>query len=625
MEREFDVIVVGLGHAGCEAALVCARLGFRTLGITLSRNRIALMSCNPAIGGTAKGHLVRELDALGGEMGAVADQAATHVRTLNDSRGPAVRATRMLCDREAYAQAMQAVLGTTPGLTVLEARVDNLEAAGGVVQGVRLAGGERIGARAVVLTTGTFLHGVMHVGAVQAAGGRHGDPSAEGLSRSLRALGLTLRRFKTGTPPRLLGRSIDWARCPPQPADAVPRAFSSRTTTFPVLPQLGAHLTHTNDETHARVRAALDRSPLFDGSIQGRGPRYCPSLEDKVVRFPHRARHTVFLEPEGIDSPLVYPAGLSTSLPEDVQWDVLRTLPGLEEVELVRPGYAVEYDYAPPTQLLPTLETRAVQRLWLAGQIDGTSGYEEAAVLGFLAGANVALALAGEAPLVLRRDEAHAGVLVDDLVHRGVDEPFRMLTARSEHRLTLREGNAELRLLESARRLGLVDARQLSARADRGRAIAAELERLGALGLDALLRRPESTYASLAPLDPHRLRLSEAVVEEVETTCKYAGYVARAARRSDRLRAGLDALIPPELQPSAVPGLPREAQDLLNQHRPATLRAAVGLPGFTPAALALLRVHLRRGAAAGGSRRPASVGDLGKTACQLTTPMILVR
>lgn len=598
MEREFDVIVVGLGHAGCEAALVCARMGFRTLAATLNRDRIALMSCNPAIGGTAKGHLVRELDALGGEMGAVADQAATHVRTLNGSRGPAVRATRMLCDREAYARAMQAVLTSTASLTVLEARVEALEASDGCVQGLRLASGERIGARAVVLTTGTFLQGVMHIGAVQSAGGRHGDPSAEALSSSLRALGLTLRRFKTGTPPRLLARSIDWARCPRQPADAAPRAFSARTAHFPVLPQLDAHVTHTTDETHAQVRAALHRSPLFDGSIQGRGPRYCPSLEDKVARFPHRARHTVFLEPEGIDSPLVYPAGLSTSLPEELQSSVLRTLPGLEEVELARPGYAVEYDYAPPTQLTPTLETHAVRGLWLAGQIDGTSGYEEAVVLGFLAGANAALALAGEAPLVLRRDEAHAGVLVDDLVHRGVDEPFRMLTARSEHRLTLREGNAELRLLESARRLGLGDARRQAAIAERARAIDAELHRLQRLGLDTRLRRPEATYASLAPLDPRRPPLAADVLEEVEATCKYAGYIARAARRSDRLHAAIDAPIPADLEPSAVRGLSREARDLLAEHRPATLRAAAGLPGFTPAALALLRVHLRRGAAA---------------------------
>jgi tRNA uridine 5-carboxymethylaminomethyl modification enzyme len=504
----------------------------------------------------------------------------------------------MLCDREAYARTMQAVLSATPGLTVLEARVDGLHVEGGAVQGVRLAGGERLGARAVVLTTGTFLHGVMHVGAVQAAGGRHGDPASEGLSTSLRALGLTLRRFKTGTPPRLVARTIHWAHCPRQPADVAPRAFSARTPSFPVLAQLDAHVTHTTDETHARVRAALDRSPLFDGSIQGRGPRYCPSLEDKVARFPHRARHTVFLQPEGLDSPAVYPAGLSTSLPEDIQWAVLRTLPGLEHVELAHPGYAVEYDYAPPTQLLPSLETRTVRGLWLAGQIDGTSGYEEAAVLGFLAGANVALALAGEAPLVLRRDEAHAGVLVDDLVHRGVDEPFRMLTARSEHRLTLREGNAELRLLDSARRLGLLDARRQSAIAERAQGIEGELGRLRQLGLDTLLRRPEATYASLAPLDPHRPSLPAEVVEEVETTCKYAGYVARAARRTDRLHAGLDAPIPAGLQPSTVRGLSREAQDLLAQHRPATLRAAAGLPGFTPAALSLLRVHLRRGAAA---------------------------
>jgi tRNA uridine 5-carboxymethylaminomethyl modification enzyme len=598
MDWAFDVIVVGLGHAGCEAALACARLGFHTLAVTLREDRIALMSCNPAIGGTAKGHLVREMDALGGEMGRAADLTAIHVRTLNASKGPAVRATRMLCDRDAYARILQDTIRAQPHLAVLEGRVDRLEVEGQDLRGIVLATGERIDARAVILTTGTFLQAVMHVGAVQSAGGRHGDAPALGLSHSLRALGFTLGRFKTGTPPRLFAESVDWFRCGLEPGDPQPRPFSARTGTFPVLEQRPCHVTHTNPATHAAVRGNLARSPLYDGTIRGRGPRYCPSLEDKVVRFPERPRHTVFLEPEGLDSPLIYPAGLSTSLPEDAQRDFLRTIPGLERVEVARPGYAVEYDYAPPTQLQPTLESRRIRGLWFAGQLNGTSGYEEAAVQGLLAGANVALRLRGEPPLILRRAEAHAGVLIDELVQRGLDEPFRMLTSRSEHRLTLREGNADLRLAEAAARLGLVDADR-RARVERRRAaIAEERSRLERSGLAERLRNPAVGYADLAIWDSDRPGLEAEVVEEVEAEIKYAGYIARAERRQARLLGGPEAPIPDELRPEQIRGLSREAQEILARYRPATLEAAARLPGLTPAALALLRIHLQRRAAA---------------------------
>jgi tRNA uridine 5-carboxymethylaminomethyl modification enzyme len=597
-----DVVVIGLGHAGCEAALAAARMGLSVVAVTLRKDRIALMSCNPAIGGTAKGHLVRELDALGGEMAAAADDTGTHFKTLNLSKGPSVRATRVLCDRDRYQQRMQAAIEGTRGLSVVEGEAVGLRVLHGRVTGVDLSDGTAIHAKAVILTTGTFLQALMHVGAQQQVGGRLGDAAATGMSTSLRSLGFQLGRFKTGTPARLVASSIDLSRCEPQPGDVRPKAFSLRTQAaveaggcFPALPQLACHITFTGPATHQVVRENLGRSPLYAGAIQGRGPRYCPSLEDKVVRFPDRSRHQVFLEPEGLESPLVYPAGISTSLPADAQDAFLRTVPGLERVEVARYGYAVEYDYAPPTQLEPTLETRCVRGLYFAGQLNGTSGYEEAAFQGLMAGINAALALQGNAPLVLGREEAHGGVLIDELVNRGVDEPFRMLTSRSEHRLRLREGNADLRLRAHGHRVGLVGLRDAQRTRGRAAAIAAEVERLQRTGLATVLRRPEMTYAELATLDPGRPALFPDVADEVETQVKYAGYIARQDAAAAKGWVEVDAWrIPGGLDFQQVRGLSTEARDKLATGKPSTVGQARRLPGVTPAALQLLLIHLRR-------------------------------
>lgn len=602
----YDVLIVGLGHAGCEAALACARMGLSTAAVTLRDDGIGVMSCNPAIGGTAKGHLVREIDALGGAMGWAADQAGTHFITLNASKGAAVRATRVLCDREAYASTMRALVHRQAGLTVMEGEVSGVVASASRtdrrrVEGVVLSDGREVSARAVVLTTGTFLAAVMHVGAETSVGGRAGDQASTGLSSSLRELGFELGRFKTGTPARLLRDSIDWSRCRLQPGEERPRPFSLRTRPpFPVRPGLDCHVTHTNPSTHAVLRDNLAASPLYCGRIVGRGPRYCPSLEDKVVRFADRERHTVFLEPEGAGSPLVYPAGLSTSMPAEVQLAFLRTIEGLEAVEVARYGYAVEYDFAPPTQLLPTLETKAVEGLYCAGQLNGTSGYEEAAFQGLWAGINAALQLRGEPPLLLGRHEAHGAVLVDDLVTRGVDEPLRMLTSYSEHRLVLREGNAEFRLRRHGHRVGLVTDREVQATAERAEAIAAELRRLEGQKLLQALRRPEVTYAQLTHGDPGRPELAADLRDEVETEAKYAGYVKQANAAWTRSADAHDGwVIPAGLCFGEVPGLSREAQEKLTRLRPATVGQARRLPGVTPAAVSVLLVHLRRRAEAG--------------------------
>ncbi|MCA2977861.1 MAG: tRNA uridine-5-carboxymethylaminomethyl(34) synthesis enzyme MnmG [Myxococcaceae bacterium] len=596
----FEVVVVGLGHAGCEAALACARMGLNVAAVTLDPSRAGVMSCNPAIGGTAKGHLVRELDALGGQMARTADAAGTHFVTLNASKGPAVQATRVLCDRDGYAQAAQAALAREPRVTVVRGEVREVlvDGAGGRrrCRGVRLSDGAEVEGRCVVVTTGTFLQAVLHRGEQQEVGGRLGDAAAVGLSAALRALGFELARFKTGTPARLLRASIDVSRCQRQPSEA-PRPFSARTPPGVVehRPRVDCYVTHTTERTHALVRAGLPRSPLFQGRIEGRGPRYCPSLEDKVHRFSHRPRHTVFLEPEGPSSPLVYPAGLSTSLPEDVQVDFLRTIPGLEQVEVERFGYAVEYDYAPPTQLAPTLETRAIEGLFFAGQLNGTSGYEEAAVQGLLAGINAGLQAQGAPALVLGRDEAHAAVLVDDLVTLGVDEPLRMMTSRSEHRLKLREATARWRLARHGHRVGLVDGRELEAVQAEVEAVQGELARLRRGGRLPRLLVPGARWDEVTRGDDERPALPPHLVEAVEVEARYAPYIAQADSHLARQAALFDDLpLPAALDYRAVVGLSTEARERLTAARPRTFADLRRLRGVTPAAATLVLVHARR-------------------------------